>query len=112
MEAPTTEKKRRPGGRGKPRLNRKRYKEAVSFLKQVIADEGQKLDRRMNSVRLLLEIYDRSDRTAERRERRAESDSQGATTAPDQSLPQSTETAEEAAEKFLQSIRAKKEANA
>ena len=48
---------------GVRRLGRKRFAEAVKYLKSVIADESKTDKMRMQAVESLLAIYDRNDRT-------------------------------------------------
>lgn len=70
MEEVNTQKRTRPGARGKPRLNRKRFQAAVKFLQDQIANgpnTEKGIERRMRAVALLLDIYDRADKAAERR---------------------------------------------
>jgi len=51
-----------------PRLNRKRYRECVIALKAIVSDAKAPQQRRLRAVELLLGIYDKSDRSHQRRE--------------------------------------------
>ncbi|WP_047495874.1 hypothetical protein [Terriglobus sp. TAA 43] len=44
------------------RLNRRRYREVVSCLKQIIADEKAPQQRRLRAVELLLGVFERHDK--------------------------------------------------
>lgn len=92
------------------RLNRRRYREIVAALKEVIADPKATRMQRLRAVDTLIGVYDRHDRTEAQKEQRrraaeATEAAQGAGQ-PDTSSepPASTETAEEAAARFLQGI--------
>lgn len=52
----------------KGRLNRRRYREAVACLKELIGDKKQSAQRRLRSVEMLLEIYGRHDRLEQRKD--------------------------------------------
>ena len=48
---------------GTRRLNRRRYRESVNALREIIADKKTPPQRKLKSIELLLSIYDRHDRT-------------------------------------------------
>jgi len=50
------------------RLNRRRFKEVVACLKQVIADEKAPQQRRLHAVELLLSVFDRHDKNEQRKD--------------------------------------------
>jgi hypothetical protein len=51
---------------GVRRLNRRRYKESVAALKQIIGDSKTPALRKLRAIDTLLSIYDRHDRTEAR----------------------------------------------
>lgn len=86
------------------RLNRRRYREIVSALKEIISDKKTPQQRRLRATETLLGVYDRHDRQEERKaaERRAAETSNVPT--PIQTVEETQETAEEAAARFLASM--------
>lgn len=50
------------------RLNRRRYREAVTALKEIIGNPKTPAQRRLRAIETLLGIYDRHDRTEARKE--------------------------------------------
>jgi hypothetical protein len=95
---------------GVRRLGRKRFAEAVAYLKGVISDNTRSDKLRMQAVESLIAIFDRNDRTTAQHEqrKRAQETAQGASPAP--VVPETPETAEERADRFLARIRAEREA--
>jgi hypothetical protein len=95
--------------KGIRRLNRRRYRESVAALKEIIADKKTPPARRLHAIETLLGIFDRHDRTELQKEaRKRASDAPqdaGQTIAP----PEAPESAEERAERFLQRFRAQRE---
>lgn len=86
------------------RLNRRRYREIVATLKEVIADKKAPQQRRLRATETLLSVYERHDRNEERKaaQRRAAdtTDVPTSTNAP----VEIQETAEAAADRFLKSM--------
>ena len=86
---------------GLRRLNRRRYRESVNALKQIISDPKTPPVRKLRSIEVLLSIYDRHDRTEQQKESRrelaAERAAQSTAEAPVQtgSTPDPEETTEE-----------------
>lgn len=106
----TKETRRKPGV---PRLNRRRYRESVAALKQIISCPQTTQARKLQSINILLGIFDRSDRSAslrEQRERAAKAALAGEAlpveTAPEST--ESTESTEDVVERFLEAIREKR----
>jgi hypothetical protein len=95
------------------RLNRRRYREVVATLKELIADKKAPAARRLRAVETLMEVYRRHDATeaAKEAKRRAETGSTPLTsTAPDSTAPVDTGlSAEEEARQFLEGLRSKRE---
>jgi hypothetical protein len=94
---------------GTRRLGRKRFAEAVKYLKTVIADDTRSDKMRMAAIESLIAIFDRNDRTTAQLEQRRRKDAeaaQGASPAPE--MPEAQESAEERAEAFLRRIRAER----
>ena len=90
---------------GVRRLGRKRFAEAVKYLKAVVADKTKSDRMRMQAVESLIAIYDRNDRTlaqyeARRKAQEASQDSEQPT-APEQAH----ETPEEAADRIITAVR-------
>lgn len=88
------------------RLNRRRYREAVAALKEIISSPKTPAQRRLRAVETLLGIYDRHDRTEAAKEaRKRPTDTQNSPENPELAeAPAVPETAEEAARKFLASL--------
>ncbi len=87
------------------RLNRRRYRESVNALKEIIADKKTPPLRKLRAIDTLLSIYDRHDRTETEKARRraaetAQGDGQPATPSD------APETTEESVDEFLARIRA------
>lgn len=85
------------------RLNRRRYREAVAALKEIIADKKTPPQRKLRAVETLLGIYDRHDRSETEKARRraveaAREPGQAETPAP---APVSREAALREAQEFL-----------
>lgn len=57
---------------GLRRLNRRRYRESVNVLKEIIADKKAPALRKLRAIDTLLGIYDRHDRTEQQKEARRE----------------------------------------
>jgi len=84
------------------RLGRKRFAEAVKYLKAVIAD-GTKPDRmRMQAVESLIAIYDRNDRTLAQHEQRRKAAEAGGSAQPE--APR-----EETVDEFLARVNAERQ---
>jgi hypothetical protein len=85
------------------RLNRRRYREIVAALKELIADQKAPQQRRLHAIETLMEVYARHDRTEADKARRKTAESQVAVTDAPTVLaqPLSREDALEAAKKFL-----------
>ena len=80
-----------------PRIGRRRYAEAIRLLKGVIANETQPIERRLRAVDKLLDVYDRNDRTYERRARQAAKAAEAVSETPkDEQPPVQDEHAEDA----------------
>jgi Mn-containing catalase len=94
------------------RLNRRRYREAVAALKELISNPKTPPQRKLRAIETLLGIYDRHDRTEaarESRKRSAEGPSSPATGEPQGQQPPaplSPEDALEQARKYLQRTKA------
>ena len=87
------------------RLSRRRYKEIVSMLKELIADKKQPAGRRLQAGQTLLEVYARHDRTEaqkDARKRAVEGGTNDDATAEAQEAPQECS---ESAEEFLERIK-------
>ena len=99
------------------RLNRRRYREVVTMLKQVISDPKATTKQRLQAADTLLEVYRRHDQTEQRKEARkrpAETPSESESTEPQeqqQNVPQTREDAERAAREFLDRIKQKESQN-
>jgi hypothetical protein len=96
------------------RLNRRRYREVVATLKELIADKKAPAARRLRAVETLMEVYRRHDATEAAKETRRRATETGSTpltsTAPDATAPAGTGlSAEEEARQFLEGLRAKRE---
>ena len=90
------------------RLNRRRYREAVSALKEIIANQKTPAQRRLRAVETLLSIYDRHDRSEERKESRKRSEAQTEAGAEaEAATTMKPETAEGAAARFIDEMRQK-----
>jgi hypothetical protein len=87
------------------RLNRRRYREIVATLKEVIADKKAPQQRRLRAVETLMEVYARHDRNEAVKEARRKAldtpHGNGQPTAP----PEPQDGQEETAEQFLARIR-------
>jgi hypothetical protein len=89
------------------RLNRRRFKEAVSALKEIISNPKTPAQRRLRAVETLLSIYDRHDRTEaakDARRRSAGTPSEPATPDSQEQPSPAPESAQDAARKFLASL--------
>lgn len=82
------------------RLNRRRYREIVATLKEVIADRKAPQQRRLRAIEMLLAVYGKHDKQEERRLSRKQP------TEPETQEPSAeiTETAEEAADRLIASV--------
>ena len=87
------------------RLNRRRYREIVATLKEVIEDKKAPQQRRLRAVETLMEVYARHDRTEAAREARKRS-TEGAQEPeqPGEPEPVSHEAALREAQAFLARI--------
>ena len=88
------------------RLNRRRYREIVATLKEVIADKKAPQQRRLRAVETLMEVYARHDRSeVEKARRRSVATAQDSVqpTAPEPA-PVSREDAVRDAQAFLARI--------
>jgi hypothetical protein len=86
------------------RLNRRRYREIVAALKEVIADKKAPQQRRLRAVETLMEVYARHDRTEAAKEaRRKAVDAPEGNGQPEES-PEAPGSAQETAEQFLARI--------
>ncbi len=92
--------------KGVRRINRRRYRESVTALKEIIADKDAPAARRLHAIDTLLGIYDRHDRTEARKESRAEA-AQSLPDAPQ--VPEAQETQPDPLEAVLTRIRAERE---
>jgi hypothetical protein len=83
------------------RLNRRRYREVVATLKEIISDKKAPQQRRLRAVEMLLEVYSKHDRMEERRaaQKRA-SDAPETPGQPDASTD-AEETGDESVDAFL-----------
>ncbi|MBS1799552.1 MAG: hypothetical protein JSS95_06965 [Acidobacteria bacterium] len=88
------------------RLNRRRYREIVSALKEIISDKKTPQQRRLRATETLLGVYDRHDRQEERKAQRRATETTDAPT-PTNTPSEAHETAEEAAARFLASMKQK-----
>ena len=99
------------------RLNRRRYAEVVTLLKGIVTDQKQPVERRMRAADRLMDLYDRNDKLAERLARRERIDSldsdaeetSAATSTESDAVSEPELSAEEAAARFLASVRAQRE---
>ena len=91
------------------RLNRRRYREVVSMLKEVIADPKATRKERLRAGETLLAIYERHDRTEETKARRRVAEAvTGDAAQPSTPEPVAAEqSAEEAARAFLDRLNSK-----
>lgn len=85
---------------GVRRLNRRRYRESVAALKEIIGDKKTPALRKLRAIDTLLSIYDRHDRTEARKK---------ATDAPQgdgqpEASPEPQESLEDRIDGFLASI--------
>lgn len=92
------------------RLNRRRYRECVNALKEVVGNPKTPPQRKLRAIETLLGIYDRHDRTEQQKEQRRRSTQQSIHEAaeeqePQQPVPQTIEDAEAEARRFLQRVR-------
>jgi hypothetical protein len=94
---------------GVRRLNRRRYRESVNALKEIISDKRTPPLRKLRAIDTLLSIYDRHDRNEAAKEarRRAQDTPQGngQPTTP----AEAPESEEESVDAFLARIRGSKE---
>jgi hypothetical protein len=91
------------------RLNRRRYREIVTTLKEVIADKKAPQQRRLRAVETLMEVYARHDRTEATKEaRRKAADTPDGDGQPEAS-PEAPETPEQVTERILERYRTKGE---
>lgn len=91
------------------RLNRRRYREAVAALKEIIADKKTPPQRKLRAVETLLGIYDRHDRSENEKARRRAAEAtrepgQAETPAP---APLTREDALREAQQFLARVNEK-----
>jgi len=91
------------------RLNRRRYREIVSTLKELIDDKKAPAARRLRAIETLLEVYRRHDVNEERKEARKhpldaprEASELSGTTTTEQAV--TTESARERARRFLEGL--------
>jgi hypothetical protein len=95
--------------KGVRRLNRRRYRESVTALKEIIADRDAPAARRLHAIDTLLGIYDRHDRTEARKESRTQA-AEGAQSVPDApQVPEAQETQPDPLEALLTRIKAERE---
>jgi hypothetical protein len=97
------------------RLNRRRYREVVAMLKEVVSNPKATTKQRLQAGQTLLEVYARHDRTEavkQVRRRAAEATSDPGALEQPETVTQPTETAEEAAQRFLETIRTRRETEA
>jgi len=91
---------------GLRRLNRRRYRESVNALKEIIADPKTTQARKLQAINTLLGIYDRHDRSEAQRVARK----QAAESAQGNGQPQeSLDTPESDLEAALAQLRAERE---
>lgn len=92
---------------GVRRLNRRRYRESVVALKEIIGDKKTPPQRKIRAIEMLLSIYDRHDRNEERKaaQKRAVGASQDA--GQPEGSPEAQERAQESVEEFLARIAAR-----
>ena len=94
---------------GVRRLNRRRYKESVTALKEIIADKKTPPARRLHAIETLLGIFDRHDRTeAQKEARRRAAEAPQSAAQPAGSL-QAADAQEESTEEFLERLRKRTE---
>lgn len=91
----------------KARLNQRRYAEIVKMLKSVISNPKATIDRRMRAGDTLLSLYERHDRANDRRERAAADAEPETPEVATETQAEPELSAEEAAQRFLASVRAK-----
>jgi len=87
------------------RLNRRRYRDIVALLKELIADKKAPQQRRLKAAETLMEVYARHDRNEERKaaQKRAVDASQGG--GQPEGSPEAQEPAQESVEEFLKRVR-------
>lgn len=91
------------------RLNRRRYREIVSALKELIADKKAPAARRLRAVETLMEVYRRHDATEaakEAKRRQSSADSTPVSSTATEHPAPATESATEAAQRFLREVEA------
>lgn len=94
------------------RLGRKRFAEAIRYLKIVISDESRADRLRMQAVESLLAIYDRNDRTLAQyaqKERAAKSSEPVQSASQPIGVSQEPDQQEESLDSFLARIKAARE---
>ena len=92
------------------RLNRRRYREVISLLKEVIADKKAPQQRRLRAAETLMDVYARHDRTEAAKEARRKAIGPSQAVEQPDTVPESQDEsaiAELAAQRFLDSIRQK-----
>jgi hypothetical protein len=95
---------------GVPRLNRRRYREIVAALKELISNKKAPPQRRLHAIETLMEVYARHDRTIaqyEARRRAAEASQNDSQPSEVPEAPLSPEDALKEAHSFLARIGAK-----
>jgi hypothetical protein len=94
---------------GVRRLNRRRYRESVAALKEIIGDKKTPALRKLRAIDTLLGIYDRHDRTeASKEARRKAGDAPDGDDQPEAS-PETQETPEQVTARILERYRTKGE---
>jgi len=93
------------------RLNRRRYREIVATLKEVISDPKATRMQRLRATETLLGVYDRHDRQEERKAVQRRATAPQETPTPADTPEETQETAEKAAARFLESMKQKELTN-
>jgi hypothetical protein len=92
------------------RLNRRRYREIVTALKELIADKKTPPARRLHAVETLLEVYARHDRSEAQKELRRRAANAPVSDSQPEGVSQAPEPPEESVDAFLERIKAMRSA--
>jgi hypothetical protein len=90
------------------RLNRRRYREIVATLKEVIADKKAPQQRRLRAVETLMEVYARHDRNEAVKEARRKALGTPQDGGQPTATPEPQKSEEESVDAFLARIRGSK----